>query len=204
MKFYNLISILLFITETSGFMLNSSLKKRKTYLMYYGDIDWDAGEVSWDILPASQYTTSTENDDKNIPHLNRDSIRYNKNAVQYEKTPLYEKIKADQKTIASASIIAKSSYKELFNLDAILSEINNDLNHHRIFTPSEILFLTFLSGITFVYNKTNEVEKERLKRLYKFNAHKEYFETYVEVRKITMAIFIILTCVLTKNVQIAE
>ena len=208
MKFSNPIYILLFITETGGFIqrsiLNFSFKKSKTCSMHYGDIDWDTGEVSWDILPSSQYTTSTTKDDRNIIHLTYEPTKYNSNDFQIEKTPLYEKIKADQTKIASASTIVKSSYKELFNLDAILTEINNNINYHRVFTPSEMMFLTLLSGLAFVYNKTKEVETERLKKLYKFNTHPEYFETYVEVRKITMAIFIIASCVLTKNVQIAE
>jgi uncharacterized membrane protein len=77
------------------------------------------------------------------------------------------------------------------------------INIHNLFTPSELLLLTALSGVMIVYNKTKETEISRLQRLYKFSSQSEYIKKYNEVKRFAMMIFIIITCLFTRNVHSA-
>jgi hypothetical protein len=179
-----------------AFSQGSRPKLSKTRL-YLEDDSWNCGEVSWETIPFTQY--SPMGFVKNIPtKIVSPPKEYTTKALA---TPLYKKIQDDQTQLASASAIAKISYKEFFNMDLFISELNCNIQTHRLFTPSEMFLLTALSGVAFIYNKTKETEIGRLQRLYKFSSRSEYFEKYKEIRKIAMVFFIIATCLFTRNVQ---
>jgi hypothetical protein len=167
--------------------------------IFYADNDqWDSGEVSWEDVPFTQYSATGFT--KSVPLLKENDL--NENAR--EPTPLYIKMQDDQDRLASVSAVVKESYKEFFNFDVIFTEFNSNLNSHRMFTPSEMVILTFFSGFAFLYNKVKETEINRLTQLNNVASSKLYFKKYKEIRKFTMMLFILATCLFTRNVQIAE
>jgi hypothetical protein len=168
--------------------------------LYLEDEQWDSGEVSWETIPFTQYSPMGFNINA-MEYAVKPSIEYTTNLCT---TPLCKKIKDDQTQLASVSALSKASYKELFNLDIFISELNYNIHTHNLFNPSEMMFLTMLSGVAYVYNKAKETEVNRIQRLYKFSSRSEYFEKYKEIRKFTMMFFIIITCLFTRNIQIAE
>jgi hypothetical protein len=170
--------------------------------LYLEDEHWDSGEVSWETIPHTQYSPTGLNINfKDTPATNTSFGEYLENPCT---TPLCKKIKDDQTQLASVSAVAKISYKELFNIDIFISELNYNIHTHNLFNPSEMMFLTMLSGVVYVYNKAKETEVNRIQRLYKFSSRSEYFEKYKKIRKFTMMFFIVTTCIFTRSVQIAE
>jgi hypothetical protein len=184
--------------------------------------NWNSGEVSWDYNPNTQYNSdisyvkpdNNNNNNNNISNNNNNNNNNNKNNISnnnnknkndnYE-SPLQIKIRDGQNQMASVSAIVKTSYKELFNLDTLFSEFHNNINSKlAIFMPTELFILTLLYGVAVIYNKTTEIETRRLSQLYKFNEQSQYFKKYLQVRKITMMLFIITTVIFTKNIQIVE
>jgi len=200
MTIVKVFKIIALIAPISAFVRGPGpMKRLEKPRLYLEDEHWDSGEVSWEPLPFTQYNPSGFN--KTVQETSLVSTK------KYIKapctTPLCKKIKDDQTNLASVSAVAKMSYKELFNLDVFISELNYNIHTHNLFNPSEMMFLTMLSGVAYVYNKTKETEISRIKRLYKFSSRSEYFEKYKEVRKFTMMFFIIVTCLFTRNVYSA-
>jgi hypothetical protein len=198
MTLIKVLRIIAFIIPVAAFSQSSIPKLSKTRL-YLDDDLWSCGEVSWEAIPFTQYNSYTpivfvERPPENI----LPSKEYTTKTIA---TPLYKKMQDDQTQLASVSALAKMSYKELFNLDLFISELNCNIQTHSLFTPSEMFLLTALSGLAFIYNKTKETEISRLQRLYTFSSRSEYFEKYKEIRKFAMMIFIVLTCLLTRNVH---
>jgi hypothetical protein len=182
--------------------------------------NWNSGEVSWDYNPNTQYNSdiscvnpnnnnNISNNNNNISNNNNKNnnniSNNNKNKNDNYESPLQIKIRDGQNQMASVSAIVKTSYKELFNLDTLFSEFHNNINSKlAIFMPTELFILTLLYGVAVIYNKTTEIETRRLSQLYKFNEQSQYFKKYLQVRKITMMLFIITTVIFTKNIQIVE
>lgn len=192
--------------------------------------NWNSGEVSWDYNPNTQYNSdisyatpnnnnnnisnnnnknnisnNNNNNNKNDNNKNNISNNNNKNKNDNYESPLQIKIRDGQNQMASVSAIVKTSYKELFNLDTLFSEFHNNINSKlAIFMPTELFILTLLYGVAVIYNKTTEIETRRLSQLYKFNEQSQYFKKYLQVRKVTMMLFIITTVIFTKNIQIVE
>jgi len=155
--------------------------------------EWDCGEVSWFNNENNEYIENK--------YFNNALVLNNDKQI----TPLNDIIKSDQIIMASKSALIKSSYKELFKFDIFLSEFNNVFNSEfskMMFIPSELFILAILSGLFVLNNKTKEDEINRLKNLYKFDEKTEYFKRYAKFRKTVMMIFIILSCLFTRNVQI--
>jgi hypothetical protein len=202
MALIRLFKIIAFIAPITALLQNSRQRTVKTRLsrLYLDDEQWDSGEVSWETIPFTQYSPIGINKKSQETQV-ASSGEYKMNPCT---TPLCKKIKDDQTQLASVSAVAKISYKELFNLDLFISEFNYNIHTHNLFNPSEMVFLTLLSGVAYVYNKTKETEINRIQRLYKFSSRSEYFEKYKEIRKFTMMFFIITTCIFTRSVQIAE
>ena len=169
--------------------------------------NWNSGEVSWDYNPNTQYNydISYVKPNNNNNNNNNNNISNNNNKNDNYESPLQIKIRDGQNQMASVSAIVKTSYKELFNLDTLFSEFHNNINSKlAIFMPTELFILTLLYGVAVIYNKTTEIETRRLSQLYKFNEQSQYFKKYLQVRKITMMLFIITTVIFTKNIQIVE
>jgi len=196
MALIKVLQFIAFIIPVAAFLTGSRLKLSKTRL-YLDDEEWNCGEVSWETIPFTQYSPAgfVENTPANIVLPSTEST------AKTILTPLYKKMQDDQLQLASTSAIAKMSYKEFFNIDLFISELNSGAERHSLFTPSEMFLLTLLSGLAFIYNKTKETEISRLQRLYKFSSRSEYFEKYKEVRKISMVFFIFVTCLFTRNIQ---
>jgi hypothetical protein len=201
MALIRIFKIIALITPIAAYVRGpGQMKRLENTRLYLEDEQWDSGEVSWETVPFTQYSPVGFN--RNVKEI---STTY---PIEYAKTPcttpLCKKIKDDQTQLASVSAVAKISYKELFNLDIFITELNYNIHTHNLFNPSEMIFLTMLSGVAYVYNKAKETEVNRIKRLYKFSSRSEYFEKYKEIRKFTMMFFIVTTCIFTRSVQIAE
>jgi hypothetical protein len=195
MTLLKVLQFIAFIIPVATFSLGSRPKISKTRL-YLDDEEWNCGEVSWETIPFTQYSPVGV---APIPEMKLSLPK--EYTVNTYLSPLYKKMQDDQVQLASTSAIAKMSYKEFFNIDLFISELNASASSHSLFTPSEMFLLISLSGLAFIYNKTKETEISRLQRLYKFSSRSEYFEKYKEVRKITMIFFIFVTCLLTRNVH---
>jgi len=198
MALIRIFKIIALIAPITAFVQSPGKNIAKTRL-YLEDEHWDSGEVSWETIQLTQYSQIVFN--KNFIETPAASPR--EYAMSPCTTPLCKKIKDDQTQLASVSAVAKISYKELFNLDVFISELNYNIHTHNLFNPSEMMFLTMLSGVAYVYNKTKETEISRIQRLYKFSSRSEYFEKYKKFRKFTMMFFIIVTCLFTRNVYSA-
>lgn len=196
MTLIKVLQFIAFIIPVAAFSTSSRLKLSKTRL-YLDDEEWNCGEVSWETIPFTQYSPARFVE--NIPA--KTVLPSQEYTTHTFVSPLYKKMQDDQVQLASTSAIAKLSYKEFFNIDLLIAELNSSAEKHSLFTPSEMFLLTTLSGLAFIYNKTKETEISRLQRLYKFSSRSEYFEKYKEVRKIAMIFFIIVTCLFTRNIQ---
>ena len=167
--------------------------RQRTRLEYTNEeLDWDCGEVSW----------FQEKDDPSTTLYHYRETSYPSSSSSSLKTPLNEIIQSDQIILASTSAIVKSSYKEIFRLDILVSELDNALNS-RVFVPYELFILTFLSGLYLAYNKTKKAEMSRLYSLYRSDQTEEYFQRYRQFRKIVTIVFVFISCLLTRNVQVA-
>ena len=193
MTSFQIILLCVFTLQSNGLLQKPSLIKKTTDFAYLGE-EWDCGEVSW-----------FNNDNEYIENNYFDNAIALNNSKQNQRTPLNDIVKSDQLIMASTSAVIKTSYKQLFTFDVFISEFNNNMLNSKlskILTPSELFILTILSGLFVVYNKTKEVEIIRLNSLYKYDEKTEYFQTYTQVRKIVMMVFILLSCIFTRNVQI--
>jgi hypothetical protein len=199
MALIRLLKIIALIVPIYAFVRGPGKKIAKTTpsSLYLEDEQWDSGEVSWETIPFTQYTPIGFN--KKSQEIQVASSK--EYTMKPCTTPLCKKINDDQTQLASVSAVAKMSYKELFNIDLFISELNCNMHKHTLFTPSEMFLLTAFSGVAFIYNKTKETEISRLQKLYKFSSRSEYFEKYKEIRKFTMMVFIIVTCLFTRNIQ---
>ena len=200
MTLIKVLRIIAFIIPVAAFLQGSRPKLSKIRL-YLDDDPWSCGEVSWETIPFTQYNAYTP-----VVFVERQPANVlppKEYTTKTIVTPLYKKMQDDQTQLASVSAVAKLSYKEFFNLDLFISELNCNIHTHSLFTPSEMFLLTALSGLAFIYNKTKETEISRLQRLYKFSSRSEYFEKYTEIKRFIMMIFIVLTCLLTRNVHSA-
>ena len=195
MTLTKVLRIIVFIIPVVAFQPFSIPNLSKTRL-YLEDEQWNCGEVSWETIPFTQYNTYTS-----VGFVERIPVKMESLSKEIIATPLYKKMQDDQTQLASVSAVAKMSYKEFFNLDLFISELNCNIHTHSLFTPSEMFLLTALSGLAFIYNKTKETEISRLQKLYKFSSRSEYFEKYKEIRKIAMIFFIVVTCLFTRNIQ---
>lgn len=198
MTLIKVLRIIAFIIPVAAFHRGLSPKLSKTRL-YLEDEQWNCGEVGWEAVPFTQYTTYTQVVFVERPPVN--VLPTKEYTTKTIVTPLYKKMQDDQIQLASVSAVSKMSYKEFFNIDLFISELNCNLHTHSLFTPSEMFLLTAFSGLAFIYNKTKETEISRLQKLYKFSSRSEYFEKYKEIRRFTMMIFIVVTCLLTRNIQ---
>lgn len=195
MTLTKVLRIIAFIIPVVAFHRVSIPKLSKTRL-YLEDEQWNCGEVSWETIPFTQYNIYTS-----VGFVERIPVKMVSPSREIIATPLYKKMQDDQIQLASVSAVSKMSYKEFFNIDLFISELNCNLHTHSLFTPSEMFLLTVFSGLAFIYNKTKETEISRLQKLYKFSSRSEYFEKYKEIRRFTMMILIVVTCLFTRNVQ---
>jgi hypothetical protein len=161
------------------------------------EITWDDGEVVWENMQdeyyyeEGRYNITKKNSFKNLQPV-------------YKITPLYEAIEFDQTKIASISAIVRTTYRETFNMETVISELSNKITSHYLIVPSEILVLSMLTGLVIIYNKTNETEKERLEKLYILSKPEDYYKKYEKMKRLSMVAIILLSCLTTKNVQPAN
>ena len=159
------------------------------------EITWDDGEVPWE--NALQQNDAHNNELYNFIH-------YKCAVIVYENTPLYDAIETDQTKIASISALVKTAYKEVFNADSFVSDLQRNFNMHIGAIPSDFLVISLFVGLAIIYNKTTETEEERFYRLYNFNMQRSYNEKYIKMRRLYVVSFIVFTCLMTKNVEQAE
>jgi hypothetical protein len=160
------------------------------------EITWDDGEVVWENM--QDYYDENQTYSAVKKHLVRNQIPI------YKITPLYEAIEIDQTKIASISAIVRTTYRETFSMDTVISELSNKITSHYLIVPSEILVLSMLTGLVIIYNKTNETEKERLEKLYILLKPEDYYKKYEKMKRLSMVAIILLSCLTTKNVQPAN
>jgi len=171
---------------------NSKLNKIKEIKeMQYTESTWDDGEVEWENMQDANETNQTYVVKKR-PLINLLPV--------YKSTPLYEAIEMDQTKIASISAIVRTTYKETFNINTIISELDSKISNHYLIIPTEFVIISMLTGLAIAYNKTNETEKERLEKLYILTKPEDYHIKYAKMRRISMAVIIILSCLTTRNV----
>jgi len=161
------------------------------------EITWDDGEVVWENMQEEYYY---EEGRYNITKKNS----FKNPQPVYKITPLYEAIEFDQTKIASISAIVRTTYRETFNMETVISELSNKITSHYLIVPSEILVLSMLTGLVIIYNKTNETEKERLEKLYILSKPEDYYKKYEKMKRLSMVAIILLSCLTTKNVQPAN
>jgi hypothetical protein len=161
------------------------------------EITWDDGEVVWENMQDEYYY---EEGRYNITKKNS----FKNPQPVYKITPLYEAIEFDQTKIASISAIVRTTYRETFNMETVISELSNKITSHYLIVPSEILVLSMLTGLVIIYNKTNETEKERLEKLYILSKPEDYYKKYEKMKRLSMVAIILLSCLTTKNVQPAN
>jgi hypothetical protein len=167
-------------------------KKTQTQTQYIEEITWDDGEVAW------------ENMTNDIEDKKSNYFKIPKKINSQKNTPLYDKIELDQIKIASIAAFIRTTYREIVNTDSVISEFSNILNKQIMLNPSEILLISMFTGFAIIYNKTNEAEEKRIERLYKLYNNQNYYEKYIKMRRISMALLIIITCLTTRNVQPVE
>jgi len=160
------------------------------------EITWDDGEVVWENMQEYYDENQTYSVVKKRPLKPTVSL--------YKNTPLYETIELDQTKIASISAIVRTTYRETFSMDAVISELNNKIANHYTNIPAEVFVISFLTCLAIIYNKTNETEKERLEKLYILSKPDEYYEKYNRMRRLSMVAIIVLSCLTSRNVQPAE
>lgn len=155
------------------------------------EITWDDGEVEWENMQ--------EYHDENQTYIvkKRPLIKL---LPVYKSTPLYEAIEMDQTKIASISAFVRTTYKETFNVNTVISELDSKISNHYLIIPTEFVIISMLTGLAIAYNKTNETEKERLEKLYILTELEDYHIKYAKMKRISMAIVIILSCLTTRNV----
>lgn len=160
------------------------------------EITWDDGEVVWENMQEYYDENQTYSVVKKHPLKN--------SGLLYKNTPLYEAIEMDQTRIASISAIVRTTYRETFSVDTVISELNNKIANHYTNIPAEVFVISMLTGLLIVYNKTNVTEKERMEKLYILTKPDEYYEKYNRMKRLSMAAIIVLSCLTTRNVQPAE
>lgn len=168
---------------------------KKNEITELKEITWDDGEVAWENM-QEYYDENQTYVVKKRPLIISPPL--------YKSTPLYEAIEMDQTRIASISAIVRTTYRETFSVDTVISELNNKIANHYANIPAEIFVISFLTGLAIVYNKTNETEKERLEKLYILTEPDEYYEKYKRMKRLSMIAIIVLSCLTSRNVQPAE
>jgi hypothetical protein len=163
------------------------------------DITWDDGEVAWENMQEYQETNQSY---VVIKRPVQKSLQNNFHL--YQTTPLYETIEIDQTKIASITALVRTSYREAFNIDTLISELHGKLTSHYSNIPAEFVIISMLTGLAIVYNKTNETEKERLEKLYVLTKPEDYHKKYKMMKRFSMMAFIVLSCLTTRNVQPVE
>jgi hypothetical protein len=156
------------------------------------EITWDDGEVTWENMQDYCDENQTYNIVKKRPLIKASSV--------YKTTPLYDAIELDQTKIASISAIVRTTYKETFNINTIISELDSKISNHYLIIPTEFVIISMLTGLAIAYNKTNETEKERLEKLYILTETEDYHIKYAKMKRISMTVIIILSCLTTRNV----
>uniref|UniRef100_A0A6C0JY20 Uncharacterized protein n=1 Tax=viral metagenome TaxID=1070528 RepID=A0A6C0JY20_9ZZZZ len=155
------------------------------------EITWDDGEVAWENM-------------QEYHDINQTYIVKKRPLIKllpvYKSTPLYEAIEMDQTKIASISAFVRTTYKETFNINTIISELDSKISNHYLIIPTEFVIISMLTGLAIAYNKTNETEKDRLEKLYILTELEDYHIKYAKMKRISMAIIIVLSCLTTKNV----
>jgi hypothetical protein len=160
------------------------------------EITWDDGEVLWENMQEYYDENQTYDVAKKRPLRKQIPI--------YKTTPLYEAIEIDQTKIASISAIVRTTYRETFSMDTVISELNNKIANHYANIPADVFVISFITGLLIVYNKTNETEKERLEKLYILTKPEEYYEKYNKMKRLSMVAIIVLSCLTSRNVQPVE
>lgn len=195
----------IYISDAKGFwtqfkIKNGNIKKNskmnkmnKMKEIQYEESTWDDGEVPWENMQEYKNENQTLVVIKKRPFANL-----------YKTTPLYDAIEMDQTKIASISALVRTTYRETFNIDSVISEINNKFTGHYTNIPAEFVVISMLTGLAIIYNKTNETEKERLEKLYILTQPEDYYNKYKKMKRISMIAIIVLSCLTTKNVQPAE
>jgi len=161
------------------------------------EITWNDGEVVWENVQEEYYY------EEERYNITKKKMFKNPQPI-YKITPLYEAIEFDQTKIASISAIVRTTYRETFNMETVISELSNKITSHYLIVPSEILVLSMLTGLVIIYNKTNETEKERLEKLYILSKPEDYYKKYEKMKRLSMVAIILLSCLTTKNVQPAN
>jgi len=164
---------------------------QKIQEIHYEESTWDDGEVEWENMQETNYTNQRYVS-KKIPLI--------KSVPVYKSTPLYEAIEMDQTKIASISALVRTTYKETFNMDTVISELNSKISNHYIIIPTEFVIISMLTGLAIAYNKTNETEKDRLEKLYILTKPEDYYVKYKKMKRISMVVIIVLSCLTTRNV----
>uniref|UniRef100_A0A6C0AZ31 Uncharacterized protein n=1 Tax=viral metagenome TaxID=1070528 RepID=A0A6C0AZ31_9ZZZZ len=161
-------------------------------------ISWNDGEVSWDI-ESSENSENINIFEKNTTIVYKPYIH-----ILDKPTPLYYKIKNEQEMMMTIGAIRKLSSKELLNKETIFSQLSSMFDSTILFNPTDILLFTAFSSLSVFYEKMKEMEFKRMIKLHKFNTSGEKLIVYQKVRRITTIVFITISYIFTKNVQIAE
>lgn len=184
--------------KTPHAIKNSKLNKiKEVNKIIYEESTWDDGEVEWENMQDANDTNQTYVVKKRQLIISPPLII---STPLYKSTPLYEAIEMDQTKIASISAIVRTTYKETFNINTVISELDNKISNHYLIIPTEFVIISMLTGLAIAYNKTNETEKERLEKLYILTKPEDYYIKYAKMKRISMAVIIILSCLTTRNV----
>jgi hypothetical protein len=165
---------------------------KKNEITEVKEITWDDGEVAWENMQDYCDENQTYNIVKKRPLIKASSV--------YKTTPLYDAIELDQTKIASISAFVRTTYKETFNINTIISELDSKISNHYLIIPTEFIIISMLTGLAIAYNKTNETEKDRLEKLYILTEPEDYHIKYAKMKRISMTVIIILSCLTTRNV----
>lgn len=178
--------------------VKKNLKIKETKEILYEEGNWDDGEVVWENMQDYNNTNET------YTFIKKRSLE--NTTPLYKSTPLYNAIEMDQTKIASISALVRTTYRETFNMDTIISEFHNKFTNHYTIIPSELVVISMLTGLAIVYKKTNEAEKTRLEKLYKLSneSEAEYYEKYKRMKRVSIITIIVLSYLTTKNVQPVE
>jgi len=127
MTLIKVLRIIAFIIPVAAFLQGSRPKLSKT-ILYLDDDMWSCGEVSWETIPFTQYNSYTPVVFVERPPAN--VLPSKEYTIKKIVTPLYKKMQDDQTQLASVSAVSKMSYKEFFNINLFISELNFNLHTH--------------------------------------------------------------------------
>ena len=153
---------------------------------------WDDGEVIWDFSVKNSSDVQVQN---MMKYQDQDQ---DPNNIQ---TPLSTKIELDQTKIASISTLVKTTYKQVFDIETMFSDIQS-FNQGNI--PLDALMVSIAYTTFYSYIKIKEIEKKRMEKLYKNYTNKNYVKRYLTLKRAFMMFVLSISIVFTKNVHFVE